>query len=68
MSRDAQVWLCLLGPEGRYWIYLVIDEVEWTKPRYGHQSLGGAWKGNISLSFTGGSPGGIIASGLEKLS
>lgn len=25
MARDAQVYLCLLGKQGRYWVYLVLD-------------------------------------------
>jgi len=28
----------LLGEEDEFWIYCVVDEVEWTQPRYYHQN------------------------------
>jgi len=38
MPRDAVAWLCIVGDQGISWIYLVLDRVEWTNPRYGHQN------------------------------
>lgn len=36
--RDAIAWLCVMGDEKVSWIYLALDRVEWTSPRYGHQN------------------------------
>jgi len=38
MPKDAVAQLCIVGKHNINWIYLVIDQVEWTDPRYGHQN------------------------------